>query len=352
MKYTVFFFIIITIISCNNNTEENVTQPEVVSVAYGKMPALTFAKNELHVIYGSNDSLLYTASSDNGSDYQAPQLLDVIPGLVASATRGPQIAPTNNGLAVLAVNNAGDILSYTWANNKWTKTARVNDVDTINKEGFVALAGDGKDFLFAVWPDLRNDNFNKIVGSRSFDGGQTWEKNKVIYRSPDSTVCECCKQSVTVKGDRVIIMFRNWLDGNRDMYVIESYDKGKTFGDAEKLGNGNWALNGCPMDGGNLTIDGNEKVQTVWKREQNIFACESGMNENLIGKGRGCTLESINDDVVYAWAEEEDIKCLLPNGKSLVIGKGSLPTLEKIDNENVLCMWQNDGRIMSKVLHL
>ena len=85
----------------------------------------------------------------------------------------------------------------------------------------------------------------------------------MIYTSPDTTVRQCCKPSVAVKGNNVYVMFRNWLKDSRDMYLIQSKDGGDTFGHAQKLGIGNWKLNACPMDGAGLSINGNAAIQTV-----------------------------------------------------------------------------------------
>ena len=71
----------------------------------------------------------------------------------------------------------------------------MNDPDTTAKEGLMALSAD-KENVFAVWLDLRGNKRNKIYGAKSIDGGKTWSKNIMIYTSPDTTVCECCKPSV------------------------------------------------------------------------------------------------------------------------------------------------------------
>ena len=53
---------------------------------------------------------------------------------------------------------------------------------------------------------------------------------------------------------RVAVMWRNWLNGSRDMFAALSSDGGKTFATAQKLGSGTWKLNGCPMDGGSIAV--------------------------------------------------------------------------------------------------
>ncbi len=102
-------------------------------------------------------------------------------------------------------------------------------------------------------------------------------------------------------------MFRNFLNGNRDLYLIKSYDRGNTFGQAQKLGNGNWKLDGCPMDGGGLAINENKVPQTVWRREGEIYTAAPGEPEKEIGAGRNCSIETINNKNVFTWTEKR--KC-------------------------------------------
>ena len=223
-------------------------------------------------------------------------------------------------------------------------------MDTVAKENLMALAADGDD-AFAVWLDLR-DRHNKIFGAKSTDGGKHWSKNMMIYASPDSTVCECCKPSVVFKGDNVYIMFRNWLNGNRDLYLVRSGDGGATFDKAQKLGNGSWALNGCPMDGGSLVVDRHGNVQTVWNRQGIIYACEPGSGEIKLGEGRNCTMETVNGKNVYAWVEDGNVIVLKPRGMKEKLGKGQLPLIRALGNEHILCIWENDKQIHKAILEL
>ena len=186
-------------------------------IAVGQMPNLVKDNSDnIHLVYGNGDSILYSYSSDRGSTFSAPSLISILPKLAASHTRGPQIASTSKGLTVTACNEMGDIFSFAKdGSGKWSQGARVNDMDTVAKENLMALAADG-DNAFAVWLDLR-DKHNKIFGAKSTDGGKSWSKNIMIYASPDTTVCECCKPSVAGKGNTITVMFRNWLNGNRDL---------------------------------------------------------------------------------------------------------------------------------------
>lgn len=332
--FTACFFLC----SCKNENSYPV-------IAVGQMPNIVKDNsNTIHLVYGNKDSILYCFSSDHGNTFSAPSLISVLPKLAASHTRGPQMASTSNGLTVTACNEMGDIFSFVKnGSGKWSQGTRVNDMDTVAKENLMALAADG-DNVFAVWLDLR-DKHNKIVGAKSTDGGESWSKNVMIYSSPDTTVCECCKPSVAVKGNNVYVMFRNWLNGNRDLYFIQSADNGNTFGQAQKLGNGSWALKACPMDGGGIVIDNNGNAQTVWNRKGVIYASEPGKEEKELGKGKNCTIESVNGQNVYAWAEDGEIIVLSPEGMRKSLGKGQLPVIKAINNEHILCVWENAEKI-------
>lgn len=338
-----------TLLACNE--KKAVPRADFV-IANGQMPNIAEDKSgSLHLVYGLGDSIMYTSSSDKGNSFSAPSLVAVLPKLFSFAMRGPQVSATNNGIIVTACTSKGNIYSYYKENGNWKQGARVNDVDTVAKEGLMALSADGEN-AFAVWLDLRGNKRNKIYGANSSDGGKTWSKNWMIYTSPDTSVCECCKPSVAMKGNNVYVMFRNWLDGNRDLYLIQSSNGGSSFGQAQKLGTGSWKLNGCPMDGGGLAINQNGKVQTVWRRNGNIFTAVPGIPEIEIGQGRGCTIETINNKNIYAWTEKEEVMLIKSNGEKKVLGKGSQPIIKALDKDHVICVWENEKQIHASVLEL
>jgi hypothetical protein len=241
-------------------------------IAKGQMPNIARDKsNNIYLVYGSGDSIMYISSRD-GKSFTSPSLVAVLPKLFASAMRGPQIAATVNGLIVSACTKDGNIFSYKKeASQKWTIAVRVNDAKETAKEALMGLSADGLN-AYAVWLGVKGQKGQNLYGAKSVDGGKTWAKNNLVYASPDSSVCECCKPSVAMKGNKVYVMFRNWLNGNRDLYLITSSNGGKSFGQAQKLGTGSWKLKGCPMDGGGLAIDKSGNAETVWRREGKIYA--------------------------------------------------------------------------------
>jgi len=288
-------------------------------IADGRLPnIITDKKGITHLAYGTGDSIMYMTSSNQGAWFSSPKLVAILPKLFANAMRGPQIAVTANGIVITANTEFGNIYSYHQdAAGNWSKASKVNDVDSVSKEALTSLSGDGNT-AFAVWLDVRANGGKgqRLFGARSDDGGITWSKNIMIYASPDKTICECCKPSVLVKGNKVYTMFRNWLNGNRDLYLIKSSDGGKIFGPASKLGIGSWKLNGCPMDGGGLALSPGGTLETVWRREGNIYASSEGKSETLLGAGRSCSMTTINGKNIYTWTKDGEIVVMIP-GKGM-----------------------------------
>ncbi len=341
--------VVCSLLSCN---EKKIVSKTDFVIANGQMPEIIKDKNgDLQLVYGVGDSIMYTYSSDDGNSFSPPSVIAVLPDLYSFAMRGPQIAATGNDIIVTACNSMGNIYSYYKENKNWKKGARINDMDTVAKEGLMALSADGEN-AFAIWLDLRGNKRNKLYGAQSKDGGKTWSENLLVYTSPDTSVCECCKPSVVMRGNDVYVMFRNRLKGNRDLYLIQSTDGGASFGKAQKLGTGSWKLNACPMDGGGLAIDKNGKVQTVWKRNENIFTAVPGIPEIKIGNGRNCTVESVGNKNVYAWTENGNVIFIKANGEKKVLGNGSQPVIKALDNDHVICLWQNEKQIHASILKI
>jgi hypothetical protein len=326
-----------------------------IIIANGHLPKIiTDNKGNIHLTYGSGDSIMYMSSSNQGASFSNPQLVAVLPNLFANAMRGPQIATASNGILITANTEYGNIYSYHQTSaGKWSKAIKVNDMDSVSKEALTSLSADENN-AFAVWLDARSNGGKgqRLYGARSTDGGITWSKNIMIYASPDKTVCECCKPSVLVKGKTVYAMFRNWLDGNRDLYLIKSSNLGQSFGQANKLGEGSWKLNGCPMDGGGLELGAYNVVETVWRREGKIYASSEGRPERILGEGRSCSMASLNGKNAYCWTKNGEVVVVAPGQVPATLGKGSVPVINWIDAKKIFCVWENDDQIHASIVEL
>ena len=238
----------------------------------------------------------------------------------------------------------GDLMVWrsTDGGKQWSEGRAINDVAGAAREGLHSMASGGGETIFATWLDLRGKG-TKIYGSLSLDGGVTWSRNRVVYESPSGSVCECCHPSAFVdhRGG-IYVMFRNAMDGNRDMYLVRSKDGGLQFGLAEKLGTGNWFLNACPMDGGSFTVKQDGGVVAAWRREGDLYLTSAGHAERRIATGRQPVVAANDKDTWIAWTEGKAIRwmnsergaihtmggeaaflslAVLPSGKALVAGE-------------------------------
>jgi hypothetical protein len=142
-------------------------------------------------------------------------------------------------------------------------------------------------------------------------------------------------------------MFRNWLNGSRDLYYAESFNKGGSFTDARKLGEGTWKLNGCPMDGGGITIDNKDKVHTVWQRNGVVYYCEPGQKETELAKGRNCGITRSDKSFIITWQEGNTVKLMdLANNKPVEVGQGSFIKAADLPGQSVVCTWENNKEVV------
>jgi hypothetical protein len=328
----------------------NNTAAEVIT--NGEAPSLVVDDNKVYMAFASGDSIFCSYSSDKGQTFSDPALVAVLKHLINVGGRGPQIISSKSQLLIAAPDASGNF--HTWLRKKtestWRGASRINDIPDIAKECFLSLAANKEGEFFAVWLDLRNGKKNNIYGARSMDAGRSWLKNQLIYQSPDGSVCECCKPSVAMKGQQVVIMFRNNLNGSRDLFLVQSKDGGVTFGEARKLGEGTWKLNGCPMDGGSLMIENNNAIRTVWQREGNVYTCEPGKKEIFVNDGRQCVIAGLNGNYYIAFISKGKVYGRKPGGETLELGPAqAYPRIEVIDNSTALCVWEYENKIYKTI---
>jgi hypothetical protein len=331
--------------------------PETVGVRY-QQPQLTAHKNMVALTFGASNAIYFSSSSDQGRTFSTPVKVADNGVLALGRHRGPRVAITDRAIVVSAVVGQkgggadGDLTAWRSADGgkTWSEGVRVNDVPGAAREGLHAMAAGPDGLLFAIWLDLRTRG-TKLYGAASTDGGATWSKNRLIYQSPDGHICECCHPSVQVGHQgRVYVMWRNWLAGARDMYLAVSSDGGKTFR-TQKLGQGSWPLNACPMDGGGLALNAHGSLVSIWRREHTVFAASPGEPEKEIGAGKDPAIAMATNGGVYAaWSAPDGLKAIVPgNSQPLTLAPhGAFVSLAGAGP--VLAAWEDQGSIVIESL--
>ncbi|HEX8310273.1 MAG TPA: sialidase family protein [Chthoniobacteraceae bacterium] len=310
-------------------------------------PQVAIAPNgRVDITFGKGTAIYHVASTNGGRSFSPPTTVANLPKLALGMRRGPRISATDSTLVISAISpDEGSLRAWvsTDEGRTWAQPVQINDVPNSAREGLHAMAGDGKGFVIAMWLDLRNGGM-ELWSSTSSDGGTSWGANIRVYASPDGNICECCHPSVAVssKGE-IAVMWRNWLAGSRDMYLAMSRDGGRTFSAAQKLGEGTWKLNGCPMDGGAVAFDHAGQPLTTWRREKSLFRTHGGSLETLLAE-RGLQPLAFADGsgAAFAWQDEHGLRLLRASGEAKMLGAGgSFPAAAAgADGKTAIVVWE------------
>jgi hypothetical protein len=331
--------------------------------APAREPQMVARGSRVFLAFGAGNRIYVSSSTDSGKNFAAPVKVAEASILPLTRHRGPRIAISGSALVITAVTGKtptqgahahglpadGDLLAWRSLDDgkTWSKGVPVNDVPAAATEGLHTLAADAKGHLFAAWLDKRTGQGTQLYGARSDDQGVTWQKNALIYNSPDGSICECCHPSAAFDADgQVVVMWRNELAGARDMYLARSRDA-KTFSTPEKLGRGSWQLNGCPMDGGGLVLT-EKGLVTAWRRNKEIFVASPGEPETPVGEGADVSLAGGRRGVYAVWSSPVGIQTLSPGQRKPVVlaPPGAFPSVVNLSTGAALAAWECDGKIV------
>lgn len=293
------------------------------------------------VVFASGHSIYSVQSADEGKSFSTPTKIAELNGLKAGMRRGPRIAATDKRIVVAAPDT--EFVSFVSEDmgKTWSPASTVNDTPGAASEGLQNITAMPDGSFYAVWLDSRNGG-TQIEGSRLEVGAKSWSKNLKIYDSPDKTVCECCHPSVASDGkNKLVVMWRNWLGGNRDFYIAESTDRGDHFSPAIKMGTHSWPLRACPMDGG-AVIASDAGTFAIWRRQNEIMLTTPNSPETKIGEGAQPVLARINGRVLSAWQNGSSllIKNDLENGDVQRLPGGYPSLVASSDGKHAYLVWE------------
>jgi hypothetical protein len=285
----------------------NAAQPQLtlgsdgrVWMAYGRLAEATPAakpvgdhtshgdaqKHKGHQPASRSGEVFVVSSTDGGATFTPAVKVAALPKLMLGNRRGPRIAAHGNRLTVTLVSDELVAFSSTDGGQTWSQPVTINSVTTCAREGLhdLAVAPDGR--LFVTWLDLRNGKM-ELWGAWSQDGGRAWGANEQVYKSPDKSICECCHPSALFDADGTLaVMWRNSIEGSRDMWMTTRAKSAQHFSSPRKLGESTWKLNACPMDGGRLLVLDDGKFGAVWQRNGQVFFTPDQGAEVTLGAGK------------------------------------------------------------------
>jgi Cu/Ag efflux protein CusF len=299
-----FLCLTLAIASCVVCTPRTRAATEFPAAAQPQLATATDGR--VWLTYGSGKDIFVARSRDAGATFEAPVRVATLPALQLGMRRGPRLTAFGDHLVVTAM--AGDFFAFhsNDGGTTWSAPVRINDAPGATREGLhdLALAPDGR--LFALWLDLRAGPM-QLCAAESIDHGAIWSPNEVVYRAPAGPICTCCQPSArfNTRGD-LCIMWRNDLDGARDMWSAVRPAGSTPFGPAAKLGQGTWPLKACPMDGGSLVPSG-DAFTTLWQRDGAIFVARPGAPERRLALGKQPVAASTPTRTVAVWQQGSEL---------------------------------------------
>ncbi len=306
-----------------SSAAEPVTVVSTETISFPTQPQLAVVDDKtVFLAFAAVDSIYVCKSSDGGRSFASPLKIASLPKLALGRRRGPRVVADNMSVLVTAISHdSGDLTAWQSDNDgtSWSDPVIINDTPQVAREGLHGMAMGKNGHVYCAWLDLRHGK-TQIYGSNSSDGGRTWGENRQVYESPSGTVCECCHPSVAIDGEGAVhVMWRNVVEGNRDMYIAKSADGGASFQTARKVGIGTWNLDACPMDGGDLDISPSGNAVTVWRRKDQIFTTtDKSLKERSLGRGEQPEIAISAEGEFIVWLSRRggELKLLRPGSTS------------------------------------
>lgn len=287
--------------------------PVAAGIVGAKEPQAAYLKDgRLVVTFGAGDSIYFVSEAFSGKGFGAPVLVGKLDGFALGKRRGPRIAVVDRAILITASSSKGHMGGDLWAfastdgGATWAPPQRINSEPKSAPEGLHAMASFGDSNAACVWLDNRNKH-TELWYAETVDAGRSWKQDRLLYRSPGGNICECCHPSLAAFGGEPIAMWRNSVDGNRDMYLAGTSGNGLP---PRKLGVGAWKLDACPMDGGALAIDASGKRYSAWRRQDRVYVQVDGQPEVEVGSGEQPWIAA-GKSVAVVWVERRNGRLLL-----------------------------------------
>jgi len=200
---------------------------------------------------------LWTWTSQDGGDSFGPGSR-VNPEGTVVAGRGetaPCLIVGPKGLCVAyeerLPDGSGTRLMSSWSamGDRWASPQPIAAKSIPSSNGYVAMDAGPDATVAAAWLDGRRKDPRgpDVMVAVSRDNGRSW--NEAVMVVPGA--CPCCRPGIAVApGGEIAVTFRNVEPGNiRDIFLVHSTDRGRTFSRPRLVARDGWKLDGCPHSG-------------------------------------------------------------------------------------------------------
>lgn len=313
---------------------ETAHKPTLLRVpAHGIQPQVAVdAKGVVHLLYFKGEPAggdIFYARSENGTEFKHPIRVNSEAGSAVATgnIRGAHLALGKNGRAHVAWNGSHKATPKAPGNRTPMLYTRLNDEGTgfepqrnliqsaFGLDGGGSVAADDAGNVYVFWhaPDVdkKGEDNRRVWVAVSTDEGKTFAAERAASTKPTGA-CGCCglRAFADSKGT-IYTLYRGAKDvKQRDMYLLTSADKGKSF-----LGEDihPWEINICPMS--SMTFAGTTGlVVPAWDTNGQVYFARIDLGTGKrsdpiaapgVGKGRKHPAVAINSkgETILVWTE-------------------------------------------------
>src|SRR5579872_590450 len=244
----------------------------------------------LHVIYYKGDpssgDIYYVRSRDGGSTFSAPIRVNSQSGsaIAAGNIRGAHLALGKNGRVHVAWNGSHSLTPGAKYGKEPMLYTRLNDAGTgfepernliqsaWGLDGGGAVAADRAGNVYVFWhapaPGTEGEGKRRVWIARSSDEGATFAPEKAAWENPTG-VCGCCGLNAFAASDGTLYaLYRSATETvHRDMYLLVSRDRGRTFEGADIS---KWNVGYCVMSS-EAFAPASKGVLAAWETEKQAY---------------------------------------------------------------------------------
>jgi hypothetical protein len=313
------------------------------------------SKGTIHVIYLYGDPAAadvgYVRKIPGERAFSDPIRVNDQPGsaIALGTVRGAHLAIGKMGRIHVAWNGSGKAEPKTTRNSAPMLYTRMRDDGrgfenqrnvmqiTTGLDGGGTVAADQFGNVYVVWHAQGQKNgqpqegeiYRRVWLAQSTDDGRTFKAERPVS-PPTSGACGCCGMGALAdKEGTVYLSYRTAREAvHRDMYLLVSRDRGKSFQPIELQP---WQIGACPMSTSSLA-EANGRVAVSWETARQVYFAFVDGTRGLIespcsapgqGSNRKHPTVAINKagEVLFAWTEGTGWKkggrgewCIFKNG--------------------------------------
>jgi hypothetical protein len=291
----------------------------------------------IHVIYLYGDpaaaDIGYVRKAPGGRQFSEPIRVNDQPGsaIAVGTVRGAHLALGRLGRIHVAWNGSAKAVPKAVRNSTPMLYTRMRDDGqgfekqrnvmqfATGLDGGGTVAADPFGNVYVAWHAQGQKNgqpqegeiYRRVWVARSIDDGRAFAVE--ISVSPETTgACGCCGMGALAdKKGNVYFLYRAARETvHRDMYLLVSRDRGRTFQSVELQP---WEIGACPMSTASLS-EANGRIVVSWETEKQVYFAFVDGKRGLVGKpiaapGQGSNRKhpavAMDDsgEVLLAWTE-------------------------------------------------